>query len=772
LGTIGSQMRQKGHLKRRLSRAAALALIAAYATAAADPANAPPPACVVSAGSHSFDLAELGGGVGTLPVRHVSRAPESHGWTYSFAACGDVVPLPATCAGAAPGSAALQQTISECFGLGASMTRNVTATATGVTLSFSGGDGGRSSVVTVECADVARPRVVRWGYGAAPGSYTALVRARAGCALECARDSVTGAVCGGAQRGSCVIAATAYHAASCICRSGYAGPLCLRMPTASSPLLLAFAPAFFPAHLAFVAAVMFWIVCARCAWSERTGCVCSTQYVQRTGIIFVVLISVLAFSTAQDKPTRIFSAFISPHQSAMLSPRWRGNNYIRDDGVLPYQLCGADEGFPGPRRSATTFSHGGRTYAAVLTATSVWGESLPSGQPLSVATLEFLVFFSEASRRCEIFGHNIAWGHCLTPKVQPAIACRFGASWRLGSVLIGHSVAVVRCMLNQNSSLPDVTDVAIALGDRAVRLLQMAPSLAAESSNKEGILTASICYEHVAATDDLVICTQPHYFDESSSFWRGNPPYPGTSTLLEAFLLHNLFVVNASRLVMHDLGSNMHKRMKPFLDTGRVKYRTNWALNDELPNVGGDMTTAFEAQAEATCGWEQRIRTRWIQILHAVDNFIMPTCFGCNVTSVLSRVNYTAVSELRVPMVEANTPALQSAAAETQNVLQRFPLLGEEWIGRGRMTPIGNPRHFNEAWIHEFAFTLGEHSPMFFRVSPLEIWDEERCIEFGLQTVHIMALSRPHLDTHRGLLDKTFGELGLRLAAQLSDWGR
>jgi hypothetical protein len=74
-----------------------------------------------AAGARSFDLAELGGVAGGAPaLRHVSHAADSLGWTYSFAACGDVAPLPAACAGVAPGSAALQQTAGACYGLGGS----------------------------------------------------------------------------------------------------------------------------------------------------------------------------------------------------------------------------------------------------------------------------------------------------------------------------------------------------------------------------------------------------------------------------------------------------------------------------------------------------------------------------------------------------------------------------------------------------------------------------------------------------------------------------
>jgi hypothetical protein len=213
----------------RLQCVAVLAFILAFDAATADPARAAPPACVVSAGARSFDLAELGGGGagagGAPPLRLVSRAADSLGWTYSFAACGAVAPLPAACAGAAPGSAALQQTPGACYGLGAAASRAVAATATGVALSFSGGDGGRSSVVTVECEEVVWPYVVRWGHGAAPGSYTALVRARAGCALECARNSA-GAVCGGRANGACVVASDGNDSAHCVCSKSWFGEAC------------------------------------------------------------------------------------------------------------------------------------------------------------------------------------------------------------------------------------------------------------------------------------------------------------------------------------------------------------------------------------------------------------------------------------------------------------------------------------------------------------------------------------------------------------------
>ena len=192
---------------------------------ALEAAHAAPPACVVTAGARTFDLAELGGSGGSeLALHYTSYEPASLGWTYSFSACGEAA-LPTYCRTAAPHAAALQQTAGACYSLGTSASRTVLATTSGVTLTFSSGDSGRSSVVTVECADVKRPELVHWVDGAAPSTYAALFYARSGCALECVR-SATGAVCGGAANGAC-ISESAAGPARCVCTAGHSGPACM-----------------------------------------------------------------------------------------------------------------------------------------------------------------------------------------------------------------------------------------------------------------------------------------------------------------------------------------------------------------------------------------------------------------------------------------------------------------------------------------------------------------------------------------------------------------
>ena len=230
-----------------LSLVFASAPLARGGEAPAAPSGAPPPApaCVVAVGGRTFDLGTLG----PEPLSFTSTETDSPGWTYTFAACGEMAPVPAACSGAPPGSAALQQTSGwggggACYGIGTSTSRTFVSTETGVALTFSGGDGGRSSVVTVECADVARPQVVRWGHGAGPTTYVALVRARAGCAIECTRDSITGNVCGGKEHGACTTFWNGAEGVSrCVCSKGFAGVACLDIVGSAS---LDAGPASFP----------------------------------------------------------------------------------------------------------------------------------------------------------------------------------------------------------------------------------------------------------------------------------------------------------------------------------------------------------------------------------------------------------------------------------------------------------------------------------------------------------------------------------------------
>lgn len=197
-----------------LPRLLTAALLATFTEASAQPP------CIVAAGASTFNLTELGGG--SAPILTATE-PYRRGWVYMFSLCGDVAP-DAYCA-TAPPAAVLQDTPTQCHTLGASATRAVVVAANGVSVSFSGGEGGRKSIILVECADVEKPFLVSWTEGPLPFTYVALVRARAGCAVECPRTAA-GAVCGGEARGACITGANGTDPARCLCIDGHAGIAC------------------------------------------------------------------------------------------------------------------------------------------------------------------------------------------------------------------------------------------------------------------------------------------------------------------------------------------------------------------------------------------------------------------------------------------------------------------------------------------------------------------------------------------------------------------
>ena len=184
----------------------------------------PPNSCTFSSPAGTFDLT-------ALSLRHT--VPE--GWLYAFSACSalDGFAVEPKCARAAP-APAFQVTLGvkpACFSLGTLPSRGTAllAGALGVSVSFSGGDGGRSALLEATCFD--GPTAVASVLEERPLEYVLRVRSRAACPAECARDPHTGAVCGGRARGACAAASgngagSGGAAALCVCSAGHQGSYC------------------------------------------------------------------------------------------------------------------------------------------------------------------------------------------------------------------------------------------------------------------------------------------------------------------------------------------------------------------------------------------------------------------------------------------------------------------------------------------------------------------------------------------------------------------
>jgi hypothetical protein len=123
----------------------------------------------------------------------------------------------------------------------------------GVELCFGGGDMcgeiERSSSIEVLCANYERPSNL-WVVENKTQlcSYSAHVEARSGCPVECERDEYSGDVCGGEERGACLMVD---KIAKCVCAVDRSGPACSSQAGAFWTQLLGGGAAFFLSIISF-----------------------------------------------------------------------------------------------------------------------------------------------------------------------------------------------------------------------------------------------------------------------------------------------------------------------------------------------------------------------------------------------------------------------------------------------------------------------------------------------------------------------------------------
>jgi hypothetical protein len=182
--------------------------------------SVPSPTCTFSTSIGTFALASLERGLSF-------RAPDVGAPFYLISPCQERLPADYALCGRAPLAPAFQVTFGECLPLGTLASLAVSAytngAAVGIAVSYSGGEGNRRAALELECFD-GPASVYAILTNRSPDLYVLLARGRAGCPLECARDTATGAVCGGVGRGAC--GADAGGRATCQCLQGFAGTSC------------------------------------------------------------------------------------------------------------------------------------------------------------------------------------------------------------------------------------------------------------------------------------------------------------------------------------------------------------------------------------------------------------------------------------------------------------------------------------------------------------------------------------------------------------------
>ena len=190
--------------------------------------------CVFSTPSGTFDLSLLG------TIRSLSPSNENTlGWLFVFNVCEDITParFSSSCTNIPPAPAFGISSI-WCRTLGRMDSRSITKHAggsLGLSITFHGGDMAidagpdacgnlpRTLSIDLVCADFERPIVHFAENSSRPCGYLSTIESRTGCPLQCARDPLTGRVCGGATHGDCK---TVYGTTACVCQDRYAGPYC------------------------------------------------------------------------------------------------------------------------------------------------------------------------------------------------------------------------------------------------------------------------------------------------------------------------------------------------------------------------------------------------------------------------------------------------------------------------------------------------------------------------------------------------------------------
>ena len=175
--------------------------------------------CSLTTAAATFDLAPL-------PSLHFIEP--STNWAYAFSPCSFISPTSLNarlCADSTP-APAFQVTFGECLRLASRGSCNMAVldgSEPGVSVSCIGGDGGRRANLELSCFDgPTSVHTVNTSRG--PGLYVLVARGRAGCPIECSRDPLTGAVCGGAWRGACAYSSSGE--ARCGCNAGFSGHMC------------------------------------------------------------------------------------------------------------------------------------------------------------------------------------------------------------------------------------------------------------------------------------------------------------------------------------------------------------------------------------------------------------------------------------------------------------------------------------------------------------------------------------------------------------------
>jgi len=195
-----------------------------------------------------------------------------------------------------------------------------------------------------------------------------------------------------------------------------------------------------------------------------------------------------------------------------------------------------------------------------------------------------------------------------------------------------------------------------------------------------------------------------------------------------------------------------------------IKFRSGWNYSN-IHKTDSSFKYLFEVFAENTCMWENRFRSKYFIILHAMDNYALPVQRNHTLQDVVRELetNYKDVSGLLVPIINAFTSKNITLATEYvgNNILLRFNRLSSDFNFKdARHTPMGNPRHISGTWVHWLPFV----NPSFKTL----LHCKAARTRLQLHTVHIMGIERPQFNViGAGSNDEWYNELANKLQTEI-----
>lgn len=492
----------------------------------------------------------------------------------------------------------------------------------------------------------------------------------------------------------------------------------------------------------------------------------------------------------------LFLLLLLLFQIESIKDRWRNNNYVIADGILPYQRCNSSDFYPGAVPIISTFKINNIIHDLFISAVSTWGISKSNGEPEKITSIDILTFYNPQNTPCILSsGEHCAVNAINVNKIEdlPLIECiannnKVNGVWNFSKLydsnenihtipksmsgdiynfqwfrekqnIMRPTVVTITCPFNDINLLSnDKFDIKLNLKDNYIN-----------SNHDISTTIIDVCYEHVEKLHDMVVCTEPLYgFTEfgSNNYWHGVPPF--YHNLLDAFLLYH-FDIHKASIMLYQLNNNENDHeLYDYLKAHNydkkydLKFRNGWNYVNLHHYTNRKNNYLFECIAETTCMWENRFRSKYFIILHAMDNFILPVKYNNTFTDIVKTIetDFKNVSGFLVPIINAYSSDEIDAGSKkykNKNVLLRYNRLSDDFIYLdNRHTPMGNPRHITSSFVHWLPFINPVCTTIF------NFYDTFQKLK--LHTVHIMGLTRKAYNVvGSGTEDLWYSELANRL---------